>query len=917
MKRLLGSRAFSSQSHNASEYLKWQQFIEDPSKWWDNRTSKKDAASPDFVHVFTGQKLWIDSPCCPEWMRDKLKALGEANKVHKVRNSTENSRTERYHRSRKASGVSEVLFALRACSSSTDLRTGARIHRDLSRSGGYEDAVADALVDMYAKCGSLVDAHRVFDKMARRSVASWTSIITGYAQAGQGSVALDLFERMVAEGFAPDAQLYVSVLKASAGLASKDEGKKSLCKEKGRMIHAQLREAGFETNRFVANTLVDLYAKCGSLCEARRVFDGMLERDVVSWNSIIMGYAQAGEGEKALELFAGMEENGVEPDGQIFVAVLKACSSLAVREEGRKVDGRMVKVACLEKGKAIHSRLAKSGFESNMFVSSSLVDLYAKCGSMADSRKVFDRMIRHDVISWNCLLGGYAQSREVELAMECFEKMPQRNTVSWNSLIAGFVQGGKIEAALDTYQRMLDEGFVPDSRTYVSVLKALVASKPDTEKSIRDSSFLDKAREFHSQLKQRGFHLDICVASTLVDVYAKCGSIAEARDVFDGLRTRDVVSWNAMVCGYVENEMSEEALQLFQQMQDQGFVPDARTYAAALNACSSLEAGGKFCREFCLEKGRAIHSQLKRTPHKLDVFAANALLDMYAKCGSMEDARLVFDSMQSHDVVSWNSMILGYVQNEEPEKALRVYELMQARGFEPDAGTVAAALKACGNSVALDAGRAIHARVLESEALSSETLVVNSLVSFYGKCGSMVEAQEVFDCQSSASKDVVTWSSLIAGYSLQGDSGRVLELFERMVEREKLEPNGITYLSVLSACGHAGLVAKGKEIFQAMESKAGFSRPGVEHYSCMVDMLGRANHLEEAVEMARSKPSVTAWMAVLGAARKWGNVAIARDAFEEVVKVGGGDEDSAPYILMANTYASVGIKEESRGSGMG
>ncbi|XP_024542479.1 pentatricopeptide repeat-containing protein At5g16860-like [Selaginella moellendorffii] len=342
------------------------------------------------------------------------------------------------------SEVSRVVAALKSCK---DLDIGRRIHRDAAGRGLDTNVyVAGSLVSMYAKHGSMVDAQRVFDRMARPDVVSWNSLIFGYANNGHGGMALDSFGLMQRKGFVPNARTFVAALKACSALASQEQGQELGGKalkigslQKGLTIYDQAVKIGCDSDIFVPNAAVDLFAKCGSLKEARRVFDGMTQRDVVTWNSVMVGHGDNGEPESALELFQEMKARGCQPNARSYVAAVKACTSLASKEEAVRLSGKHeVKVRSLERGMAIHAEAAKGGLELEYFVANTLVDFYVKCGSSADARRVFDKMPLHDVVSWTALVLGYAENGEGKVALDLFEDMQRRGCTpnAWTFLAA-------------------------------------------------------------------------------------------------------------------------------------------------------------------------------------------------------------------------------------------------------------------------------------------------------------------------------------------------------------------------------------------------------------------------------------------------------------------------------------------------
>jgi len=381
-------------------------------------------------------------------------------------------------------------------------------------------------------------------------------------KAGQNDKAMRLFQQMQQEGIVPNGFSFVQVLKACASLQAL---------EKGRCVHQQIIKSGCESDVFVSNSLVDMYAKCGSIWDAQIVFNRMCKHTVVSWSTMILGHVKCGQGKEALELYRQRQLECVQPDPITFVGVLNACASIVALEEGRSV----------------HEQIIQSNFESNLFVANSLIDMYSKCGSIDDAWMVFSRM-------------------------------PSRNVVSWNIMILGHVKCGQGQKALALGQQMQLEGIKPDPVTFVGILKACTSI-----------AGLEEGKRVHEQIIQSGCGSDVSVANTLIDMYMKCGSIDNAQNVLKNMPTRDVISWNVMLLGYLKCGQGQKALALSQQMRQDGVQPDAVTFIGFLNVCASAVA---------LEEGKHIHKQIIQSQYKSDVFVGSSLIDMYGKCGSIEDA---------------------------------------------------------------------------------------------------------------------------------------------------------------------------------------------------------------------------------------------------------------------------------------
>ncbi|KAJ7527644.1 hypothetical protein O6H91_16G064700 [Diphasiastrum complanatum] len=352
-----------------------------------------------------------------------------------------------------------------------------------------------------------------------------------------------------------------------------------------------------------------------------------------------------------------------------------------------------------------------------------------------------------------------------------------------------------------------------------------------------------------------------------------------------------------MIAGYAQTGLGKEALALYEQMKQEGLQPNHVTFVLLLKACANLAA---------LEQGKQLHSEIIKRGFQSDVVVASTLVDMYAKCGCTEDARELFNNISERDVVSWTAMIAGYAQNGPAHEALALYEQMKQAGFAPDKVLFVLLLKACASLAALKQGKQLHSEIIK-RGFQSDVVVTSTLVDMYAKCGCTEDARELFDNMSE--RNVVSWTAMIAGYAQNGLAQEALALFEQM-HREGTKPNEVTYISVLSACAHSGLVDQGQYVFDSMCKNHGVT-PTREHYACMVDLLGRAGCLDDAelfVNKMPIQPDNVVWMTLLGAARNHGHVEIGRRAFDRVVKL--EPKYAAPYVLLSNIYAGAGRKDE-------
>ncbi|XP_059069530.1 pentatricopeptide repeat-containing protein At4g13650-like [Cryptomeria japonica] len=645
------------------------------------------------------------------------------------------------------------------------------------------------------------------------------------------------------------------------------------------------------------NKLIHVYVKCGSLVDARKVFDYMKDQDIVSWNTIIAAYRRHGSPQEAVTLFHRMQQTGLQPDQFTFASVLPACA----------------KMGDLEQGMDIHKSIKDRGILSDVVVATVLLDMYAKCGRIDKARELFDKMPQRNVISWNAMIAGYANCGSIEKARELFERMPQRDVVSWNAMIAGYAKCGSIDVAREVFDRMPQKnviswnamisgytqneflekaieifkqmqltGVKPDSTTFASVLPACA--------KLGD---LEQGMDIHQSIKDKEILLDIAVATALIDMYAKCGKLNKARELFDRMPQRDVISWIAMIVGYAQNGFVEKALETYKQMQWAGVKPNSATFVSILPAFAKVGA---------LEQGMDIHQSIIEGGFLSDIIVGNTLVDMYAKCGSIDKARELFDRLPRRDVISWNAMIAGYVQNGFIEKALETFKQMQLAGVKPNSTTFASILTACAKMGALEQGMGIHHSIEDREVLS-DIVVATALVDMYAKCGSIDKARELFD--NIPQGNVVSWTAMIGGYAQNGFVEKALETFKQM-QFTDVKPNSPTFTCVLCACSHAGLVDEGCKYFDHMINPYCIT-PTIDHYVCMIDLLSRAGYLEDTLNFIIKmsvKPVADVWMCFLGACRSHMNIGLG--VFTAALLFDLDPKNEATYVLLSNIYAEVG-----------
>ncbi|KAJ6827978.1 putative pentatricopeptide repeat-containing protein [Iris pallida] len=459
---------------------------------------------------------------------------------------------------------------------------------------------------------------------------------------------------------------------------------------------------------------------------------------------------------------------------------------------------------------------------------------------------------------------------------------------SWNSTLRSLVSSSHFPSALASYFRMRRFGLSPNNFTFPFVLKACAR--------LRD---LSSGVRIHTHVLKSGSDDNVYVKTSLVCLYAKCGVLNSARSLFDEMPERNVVSWTAIITGYIDNGESGYALALFREsLASSKLTPDSFTLVRVLTACSQL---GDLCT------GERIHSYVEEKGMGVNVFVSTALVDLYVKCGSMERARTLFDGMKEKDVVTWSAMIGGYSSNGFPRKALDLFFRMQRENMRPDRYTMVGVLSACARLGALELGDRAS-RFLDTREFFTNPVLGTALIDMYCKCGSIARAWDVFGAMEE--RDVVVWNAMITGLAMTGHRRVSFALFGQM-EKLGVWPEGNTFVGLLCCCTHAGLVEDGKRYFDTM-SRVYFLTPRIEHYGCMVDLLGRAGLLEEAHRLIMEMPveaNAVVWGALLGGCRLHRDIHLAEHVLKKLIEL--EPRNSGNYVLLSNIYANNGRWDDS------
>ncbi|KAG9157298.1 hypothetical protein Leryth_004937 [Lithospermum erythrorhizon] len=608
---------------------------------------------------------------------------------------------------------------------------------------------------------------------------------------------------------------------------------------------------------------------------------------VFFWNTLIKHHIQVLHNcFNGIEVFNVMRRLMWKPNSYTFTCVLKGCGELG----GVSLGG------------SVHGLVVVSGFESNVFVCNAVVGMYGGCGAVGCARRVFDEMSERgvfDVVSWNSIAGVYGRAGDYRGVLEMVGLMMKRG-------------GGVLR---------------PD---VISLLNALPACA--------SMGLCRIGKEVHCCAIRGGLVCDVSVGNALIDMYAKCGLMVKAERVFEGIKMKDVVSWTAMVTGYSQTGQFDDALSFFKRMKEGNIELDVVAWSAVIAGFAQIGMGFQALVLFrdmshsrvepnvvtlvsvlsgcaaigALRQGKEVHCYGIKRIFKVDgndtgedMMVVDGLVDMYSKCNNLDVARRMFQLIAWRDrtVVTWTAMIGGYAQHGDANRSLELFSEMVQNEMDviPNAFTISCALVACARLGSLRFGREVHAYVVRNRYESAILFVSNCLIDMYVKSGDIEAARVVFD--NMKEKNTVSWTSLMTGYGMHGRGSEALQVFEGM-RRTGLPIDGVAFLIVLYACSHSGMVDQGINYFNTMNIDFAII-PGVEHYACLVDLLGRAARLGEAMKLIEDmpmEPTPIIWVALLGACRLHSNVDLGEYAANKLSEL--GYENDGTYTLLSNIYAS-------------
>ncbi|KAK6136755.1 hypothetical protein DH2020_029509 [Rehmannia glutinosa] len=609
----------------------------------------------------------------------------------------------------------------------------------------------------------------------------------------------------------------------------------------------------------------------------------------------------------------------------------------------------------IKEGLKLQAHTIKSGVLPAIVTTNQLINLYSKHGLIEDAHKLFDGMSERNVFSWNTIINSYIKSRNFSKAKSLFDSSPCKDSVTYNSMISGYARSDGYESeAIDLFiQMQFDNGSARVDEFTLTTMLNLVAKL----------RVLHCGRQVHSFMVKSGNDLSVFALSSLIDMYSKCGSFSDACGVVNGSvgegvvdlvvknaliaaccregelemarkiflnnpEFNDNVSWNTLISGYAQNGCEVEAVELFKRMAEEGFRWNEHTFASLLTTCSGLKS---------LKLGKEVHARVLKEGMCLNPFISSGIVDIYCKCGNMRYAESVHETFGTNNVFAITSMIVGYSAKGDMSEARRLFDTLAEKNFVvwtaiisgyvklqqcedafvlfreyvasedttvPDTVILVTLLGACAIRASVDPGKQIHAYILRM-GIKTDEKAISALIDMYSKCGFILYAQRMF--RTVSIRDTVMYNVMIAGCAHHGYEYEAIRHFEEMIEHG-LKPDSVTFIALLSACRHCGLVEAGENYFFLM-TKDYAIQPEIDHYACMVDLYGRSNQLEKAVafmEKMPFEPDSIILSAFLNSCRANRNLELARMAERKLVEIEGDNGNGARYFQLASVYASGG-----------
>ncbi|KAL5856259.1 hypothetical protein ACOSQ4_006061 [Xanthoceras sorbifolium] len=667
---------------------------------------------------------------------------------------------------------------LKACSNLSSVH-GTSVHACLIKRGLESfTSIRNSIMDFYMKCRCLDSAVTMFDSMSSRDSVSWNILVHGHLNLGALEKGLCWFNEAKAAGFEPNTSILVLLIQSCRSLESYCEGLQ---------VHGYIIRSGFWAIISVQNSLLSMYVDSDMEC-ARRLFDEMCEKDVITWSAMIGGYVQCEEASSGLQLFREMVSNvGIEPDGLTVASVLKACTNLR--------DLRM--------GRNIHGLVISRGLDCDLFVGNSLINMYSKC-------------------------------EDTDSAVKIFKEIPQKNNVSWNSMLSGYVLNEKYPEAISLVDSMATEEIEVDGITLVNILQICkFFVLPMHCKSV------------HCLILRRAFESNELVLNSLVDAYAKCYLVEVAWKLFSGMKRRDVVSWSKMIAGFTHCGMPDEAISVFQDMNQAEEKPNAVTIIHLLEACSiSAE----------LSRSRWAHAIAVRGGLAGEVAVGTAIVDMYSKCGAIEASRKAFDQISQKSVVSWSAMVAAYGMNGLANEALALVDEMKLHGLKPNSVTALSVLSACSHGGLIQQGLSFFKSMVQDHRIEPELEHYTCIVDMLSRAGKLQTAMDLINKMPENLKaSASAWGAILSACSrTHGNRDVGSKAASRILELEPLNSAGYLLASTMYRADGSWVEAAKMRLLakrRGVKVVAGYSLVHVNNKACKFVAGDKSSHTQATNEI--------------------------------------------------------------------
>ncbi|KAL5747538.1 hypothetical protein ACOSQ2_024835 [Xanthoceras sorbifolium] len=680
-----------------------------------------------------------------------------------------------------------------------------------------DSLLSTTLISHFTKLGDFSRAFSFLFDTRNPDIISYNALLSGLARFRQSGDVSVLFYELRYLGLEPDAFTLSSLVRACESL------------EENEIVHGVCFRLGFNCGAFLVSGLVENYSKSGDIVSAEKCFRECLGADNVVYTALVCGYVWNGEFEKSRDVFMKMSGFGFELNEFSLTAVVGALFDV-------------------QEGEQIHVFGVKTGLLCN-HLNNAIMNMYVRCAKKLDAVKVFDEITDPDVVSWTERIG--AASDGVE--------------------------------ALELFKFLRFNGFDMNEYTMTNVLSAISGQR-----------LWKPGKQIQALCYKAGFLKMVSVGNALIYMYGKSGLIDDARRVFDDMICRDSVSWNSLIAGYSENGFVGQAIGLFNSMRDFSVQPNNYTLASILEAVSNSKSP---------KQAMQIHSHIIKVGFLLDDSMVSCLITTYGKCSWISESKRIYSEIDTKNAIHVNAVASALVLSGCLADALEFFRNVWGSFVEVDSSTLSIILKICGAITDLEHGRSIHSLAVKTR-IYQHSFVESAVIDMYCKCGSIEDAEKAFWFTST--DNLAAWNAMIMGYAQQGCYHEASNLFNKM-SRFGLKPDEITYLGVLTSCCHAGLVREAYTYLDRMFELHGVI-PQLEHYACMVDLLGRVGLLEDAkktMDQMPIPPDAHIWQILLSACNICGNVDLGRVAASKLLELEPNNESA--YILLSNLYASAGM----------